>query len=455
MRIRDQLGVFSVLGLILCALCLLPGASQAQPPTSVFPPGTLPPCSTDPTPPTSLVFRRGCILSDGSVYYGNSAGSAVATAGSGGVSLLTSGADGDSSTTSSDSGLELVGGLLTIIRGCSDGDILNWDETSDVWTCITNSVLQILSSGSDGDSMTTSSDSGLELIGGEVTLIRGCADGEAPIWNETTDVWTCGPVGSTEVDTLDTVFDRGKEIDGANSKANAFKVGDGTDWCLIYVGAGGPTIECEVAGSPIDQVINIATSRNFKIVCDGVDCLTISDVGVVTLGEDLEERKVKNVPLSMCQATDATHNTDIAIGDQTYRWTVTMTDADTSTIECEVPADPAWDEAELWIRLRGGHSGARDGVVAADISMVCIGDSETLASVTYNGETTLDISNTGYADDDNVITPITALTVAGCAEGDTVWIRYQIDATGTTETNVANLHLRWMDVYFSYNTWSN
>ncbi len=454
MKWRGRLDVFGASVLILLALCLLPRLSSAQPVSSVFPPGTLPLCPTDPTPPTALSFRRCCLLSDATQYCGNSSNVGVAIGATSSIlNLLTSGADGDSSTTSSDSGLELIGGLVTLIRGCSDGDILNWDETSDVWTCVTNSLLAILATGSDGDSATTSSASGLEIVSGAVTLIRGCANGEAPIWNETTDVWACGAVGGTV--TLDNAFDSGKEIDGANSKANAFVVGDGTDKCYIYVGASGPTIECEVSGSPIDQVISIATSKNFKLVCDGVDCLTISDTGVVTLGADLLERRVKSVPLSMCEVTDASHNTDIAIGDRTYRWTVTMTDADTSTIVCELPADPAWDETNLSIRLRGGHSGARNGVVAADIAMVCIGDSETLAAVAYGSETTLDLSNTGYVDDDNVVTPITALTVTGCSPSDTVWIRYQIDATGTTETNVANLHWRWLDVYFSYNTWSN
>lgn len=52
-----------------------------------------------------------------------------------GSNLLTSGGDGDSTTVQSDSGLELVGSRLTLIRGCADNEILKWDETQDDWNC--------------------------------------------------------------------------------------------------------------------------------------------------------------------------------------------------------------------------------------------------------------------------------------------------------------------------------
>jgi len=51
------------------------------------------------------------------------------------VTLLTVGADGDSTTTDSDSGLELIGGKLTLIRGCADNEVMKWDETADDWNC--------------------------------------------------------------------------------------------------------------------------------------------------------------------------------------------------------------------------------------------------------------------------------------------------------------------------------
>ena len=51
------------------------------------------------------------------------------------VDLLSAGADGDSTTTTGDSALEFVGGDLTLLRGCSSNDRLGWVETGDYWQC--------------------------------------------------------------------------------------------------------------------------------------------------------------------------------------------------------------------------------------------------------------------------------------------------------------------------------
>ena len=44
-------------------------------------------------------------------------------------------ADGDSANVDSDSGLEVISNSLTLLRGCSDNQILKWDETQDDWNC--------------------------------------------------------------------------------------------------------------------------------------------------------------------------------------------------------------------------------------------------------------------------------------------------------------------------------
>jgi hypothetical protein len=120
-----------------------------------------------------------------------------------------------------------------------------------------------------------------------------------------------------------------------------------------------------------------------------------------------------------------------------------------------VPADEAWDEAELSVRMRGGFDTTPDGDVDADVSIICVGDSETLASLSFGTETAMDVVSTGYVADDNVSTAVTAQSVTGCSAGDTVYLQYQVDATGTTITDPTVLNWRWMDVYFSYDDWSS
>lgn len=51
--------------------------------------------------------------------------------------LLPAATNGLSSTTSSGSGLELVSAGLTLLQGCSDGQILQWTEATDLWGCAT------------------------------------------------------------------------------------------------------------------------------------------------------------------------------------------------------------------------------------------------------------------------------------------------------------------------------
>ena len=51
------------------------------------------------------------------------------------VDLLDAGADADSTTVTGDSGLQFVGGDLTLLRGCVDGDYLGWTEATDLWGC--------------------------------------------------------------------------------------------------------------------------------------------------------------------------------------------------------------------------------------------------------------------------------------------------------------------------------
>ena len=451
MRVRDRLGVFLCFLLILCALCLLPGSSQAQPPVSVFPPGTLPPCTTDPTPPTNLVARRGCILSDGSVYYGNSAGSAVATGGAGITNILVTGADGDSSTAISDSGLELIGGLLSLLRGCTNGQVLQWNESTDKWACA-DSAPSILTSGGDGDSTTTFSDSGLELIGGFLTVLRGCTDGQVIAWDETNDRWACG----TKATTLESAKQLGAEITSANSLGNAFCVGDGTDKLCQYVGTLGPTTECSIGGAACDTITAVASGKAYKLYLNGTLALTISDTGTVTLGTLLQEVHVKEIPMGMCEVTSPCQkNYTVPIGDATYEVTASCAANNAATITCEVSADSGWDEATLQVEMVGAMAdNDPNGTVLADVAMVCFGDNDSIASLTFGSEAALDVTASAYAQHDQITTAKVTVPVTGCTAKDRVRIRYQVDGA-STETEPLLLHWKSMLTYWTYNTWTN
>jgi len=104
-----------------------------------------------------------------------------------------------------------------VITGDSATDTLNWGFT-------------LTSPGADADSATTSSPSFLEIVSGGLTLLRGCANGEGPGWNETTDVWegtafSIGGAGLWEDGTFGVFEDDKAVIVGVDA---AWSVLDGT-----------------------------------------------------------------------------------------------------------------------------------------------------------------------------------------------------------------------------------
>ena len=108
------------------------------------------------------------------------------------VDIVSPGLDNDSNTTSSPSGLETIERDITMLRGCSDSQVLEWDESNDIWVCTTvTSVVTLVNPGGDADSTTTTSPSGQEIISSKLTLLRGCENAEFLQWTESTDVWGC------------------------------------------------------------------------------------------------------------------------------------------------------------------------------------------------------------------------------------------------------------------------
>lgn len=88
------------------------------------------------------------------------------------------GDDSHSHTTTTISGLDISDDTNLAV---GDGVALTGDTVS----------LDLIDDG-DAQSATTASESGLEHVSGELGLIRGCADGEILEWNDTTGDWNCG-----------------------------------------------------------------------------------------------------------------------------------------------------------------------------------------------------------------------------------------------------------------------
>ncbi len=94
-----------------------------------------------------------------------------------------------------------------------------------------NIALTLQPSG-DGLSTTTSSGSGLEILAGGITLLQGCSDGQVLKWNETSDTWGCAAdAGGTGVG--DDILVNGSNANGANFLDTASSgTATGVTWAL-------------------------------------------------------------------------------------------------------------------------------------------------------------------------------------------------------------------------------
>ena len=88
----------------------------------------------------------------------------------------------------------------------------------------------------DGTSATTSSESGLEFLAGELSLIRGCSNGEIPKWVSSTESWDCSADSTGGTPSFDTI------ATGTNTTADMI-VGEGA---TIIIAPGGINEATEV-----------------------------------------------------------------------------------------------------------------------------------------------------------------------------------------------------------------
>ena len=97
-----------------------------------------------------------------------------------------------------------LGGATTLDIGAGSGITVN-----------ANDITIDLTVATDGLSATTSSSSGLEVLGTGLTLLQGCSDTQLLKWNETSDVWACDSDTDTGVTSIGTINSQTKSANGA------------------------------------------------------------------------------------------------------------------------------------------------------------------------------------------------------------------------------------------------
>lgn len=250
---------------------------------------------------------------------------------------------------------------------------------------------------------------------------------------------------TSEVDTLDTVFDRGKTIDAANSLANAVRIGDGTTpWCIYTDASAGPVIEACTAANSRTRIATNFTWALYDVEGDTaietVDPDAASTFAMWTYGTAYRPKKSVwfGAGALSTDGTQCAAPAEVTINSGPKLWTIICTDNDASTIHGQIKMPDSWDAGTVTFAHTYIQTAADTAVLNGDIAAQCHGNGETVDS-TYGTEIAIDdAAVTGSNKND--VTVSAAVTPAGtCAAGDMLYWRYQVDAGGTT-TAVATLH---------------
>jgi hypothetical protein len=245
--------------------------------------------------------------------------------------------------------------------------------------------------------------------------------------------------------TLDNAFDAGKTIDGANSLANAVRIGDGTTPICLYTDATlGPQVRpCTDANTTTIIPTNF-TWCLYNI--ESTECIETVDPDGASVKAmwtyNTSYRPLKSIWFGAGSlSTDGTQcaaPAEATINSGPKIWTIICTDNDASTIYGSVQMPDSWDGGTVTFEHVYIQTAADTSALNGDIAAQCRGNSETPSS-TWGTEVAIDDAGVSGSND-NDFTVSAAVTPAGtCAAGDMLYFRYQLDATGTT-TAVATLH---------------
>ena len=135
------------------------------------------------------------------------------------------GANADSTNSTSQSGLQFTSDRLTLLRGCTDTQILKWNETADTWDCaaiVSTEVTGIFDINADtnltGGTLVTITAGGVINVAVATSDVTGVFDASA----DTNLVWGSGIGASAgSIVSVDTINGFGADADSTNSTSQS------------------------------------------------------------------------------------------------------------------------------------------------------------------------------------------------------------------------------------------
>lgn len=252
-----------------------------------------------------------------------------------------------------------------------------------------------------------------------------------------------------EADTLDTVFDRGKEVNSANSFANSFRVVDANgDGFAIYTDpTNGPTFVC------IDNNVENACTSYTRTLASGqtvvyknsggTTIFSLAEAGTLTLGATLiKTSQPLLVPLNPRGAATGGYESIVTNQPSDYYLTVTDANTDAADFSFSVTAELA-GKTTATFRLLGVSKNASP---ANNIDFDCAMSSytpgtDTFAAHVTTGEVTALLTPATQNRPVAVTTSSHTINGGALVAGDVVHGSCEVDATATTSAQMTDFRL--------------
>lgn len=329
-------------------------------------------------------------------------------------------------------------------------------------------TLKAIARGGGGAGGSVSSGSGLPA-----TCTPGTGPNALYLDTDTGSLYYCSTantftsLGTSEQDTLDSTFDRGKVIDGANSLPNAVRIGDGTTSICLYTDATlGPVIKpCTDA----DTRTHIWTNFTWGLRDHEGDAdMFIVDPDATDNARYAWQsgyRPIKTIPLladMLYPRGSSTLVTDTALisGGQVDPY-LTTTDSDSDGFYRKFRMPPDWDGGTVTATITVINTNATPAnAFRVDVSGECwpagtaVGTTisttgEQSAIITFGSSGSCGGSACNQNDPASATTA--AITINGTpAGGNYCGFQAQTNATGTTET-VGGIKIVQMDIHYKIN----
>lgn len=353
----------------------------------------------------------------------------------------------------------------TITSAFVDSSVLTTGGAGTVWASVTDS-----NTWSDGVKQTfnpNGTNAGIN-VGSHTADAGSPADGDI-LYNSTSTTFRFRENGEWKTlgvqslsDTLDTVSDRGKEIDGANSSANCVKIGAGSNngWCIYHDGSDGPQIRQQTAANT-KTIIETNFTWALRDIEGAADVVTVdpdaaSKNAMYQFGTNYKPVASFYVPLSPRGAVTITETN--VVTNQPKGWWAQVTDANTDAVDFHFPITKKMEGATTaTVRLWGVSDHATP---SGNIVLHCAMKAYRPGTDTYEAHQTTgeqSVTLTPATQNRPVSAVSSAVTINGTvAEFGEMIGSCEVDATGTTSAQLTDFFLRGDAlIQLLVNSWSD